>query len=395
MEDIALAALPCEVESDAESEDDDCPQSRSNHLKAEDGTKSNVVDPQTVIRPVLNETLLAQLWSQVDDASPSTKPKKREWSPAVRDYVRRAFEPAAAIPIISEDNVREKLREIILSFVERDTLDKVDWPFFPLPQELLQQEQQLDEPTFAARNAMDMYTCHLCYSQYLDWLDLLDHLNEFHDIEEVRIGRITALDRDVEFYTKPSTLAETLETTIPFKCICGVPTKKGISVACTNCQSFQHADCYYSQEESIPKHHKCKECSDEMIRRERPCDACRRRKSRCVIKEGALLCDLCEFRKQECTFVQSPLPSKSKIVDNDKKDSPKVEMVKAMTEDAEGQRDAGTVSPQTVIDLNPEAQPPAPTLFPEEPAIMALEISPEEFQCSICPNSFSTRRRFK
>lgn len=57
-------------------------------------------------------------------------------------------------------------------------------------------------------------------------------------------------------------------------------------------------------------------------RRERPCDACRRRKSRCVINEGAALCVLCEFHKQECTFVQSPLPRKRKVVGDGKKDSP-------------------------------------------------------------------------
>ncbi|KAF2281222.1 uncharacterized protein EI97DRAFT_367223 [Westerdykella ornata] len=57
-------------------------------------------------------------------------------------------------------------------------------------------------------------------------------------------------------------------------------------------------------------------------RRERPCDACRRRKSRCVINEGRKLCVLCEFHKQECTFVQSPLPRKRKVVDDGNKDSP-------------------------------------------------------------------------
>jgi hypothetical protein len=62
--------------------------------------------------------------------------------------------------------------------------------------------------------------------------------------------------------------------------------------------------------------------SNVRSRRERPCDACRRRKSRCVIHEGAALCVLCEFHKQECTFVQSPLPRKRKVVDGDKKDSP-------------------------------------------------------------------------
>ncbi|KAF2088319.1 hypothetical protein K490DRAFT_11100, partial [Saccharata proteae CBS 121410] len=59
-------------------------------------------------------------------------------------------------------------------------------------------------------------------------------------------------------------------------------------------------------------------------RRERPCDACRRRKSRCVIHEGAQLCVLCEFHKQQCTFVQSPLPRKRKItLDGRKEDSSK------------------------------------------------------------------------
>lgn len=63
-------------------------------------------------------------------------------------------------------------------------------------------------------------------------------------------------------------------------------------------------------------------------RRERPCDACRRRKSRCVIHEGALLCVLCEFHKQECTFVQSPLPRKRKInLDGQKEEGAKKRLV--------------------------------------------------------------------
>lgn len=47
-------------------------------------------------------------------------------------------------------------------------------------------------------------------------------------------------------------------------------------------------------------------------RRERPCDACRKRKSRCVIHDGALLCVLCDFHKQDCTFVEAPQPRKRK-----------------------------------------------------------------------------------
>jgi hypothetical protein len=48
-------------------------------------------------------------------------------------------------------------------------------------------------------------------------------------------------------------------------------------------------------------------------RKDRPCDACRKRKSRCVINDGAKLCVLCEFHHQECTFLQTPVPRKRKL----------------------------------------------------------------------------------
>lgn len=46
--------------------------------------------------------------------------------------------------------------------------------------------------------------------------------------------------------------------------------------------------------------------------RSRPCDACRRRKNRCVVKEGADKCVLCDFRDQDCTFVENIAPRKRK-----------------------------------------------------------------------------------
>lgn len=48
-------------------------------------------------------------------------------------------------------------------------------------------------------------------------------------------------------------------------------------------------------------------------RRDRPCDACRRRKSRCVLNEGQTVCVLCCFHNQDCTFVQSPQPRRRKV----------------------------------------------------------------------------------
>ncbi|KAG9233883.1 fungal-specific transcription factor domain-containing protein [Amylocarpus encephaloides] len=56
-------------------------------------------------------------------------------------------------------------------------------------------------------------------------------------------------------------------------------------------------------------------------RRDRPCDACRRRKSRCVVNEGQTSCVLCQFHIQDCTFVQSPQPRKRKLNTEGKEES--------------------------------------------------------------------------
>ena len=53
--------------------------------------------------------------------------------------------------------------------------------------------------------------------------------------------------------------------------------------------------------------------SNVRSRKDRPCDACRRRKSKCVINEGQSSCVLCQFHSQDCTFVQSPQPRKRKL----------------------------------------------------------------------------------
>ncbi|KAK5172154.1 Fungal specific transcription factor [Saxophila tyrrhenica] len=49
-------------------------------------------------------------------------------------------------------------------------------------------------------------------------------------------------------------------------------------------------------------------------RRERPCDGCRKRKSKCVLQESRK-CVLCEFHKQDCTFVEQAQPRKRKLVE--------------------------------------------------------------------------------
>lgn len=45
----------------------------------------------------------------------------------------------------------------------------------------------------------------------------------------------------------------------------------------------------------------------------RPCDACRRRKSKCMLNSpGATSCMLCTHHNQSCTFLEDPVPRKKK-----------------------------------------------------------------------------------
>jgi hypothetical protein len=42
----------------------------------------------------------------------------------------------------------------------------------------------------------------------------------------------------------------------------------------------------------------------------RPCDTCKRKKGRCVFKDGVQTCMLCQAYNLECTFVEAPKPRK-------------------------------------------------------------------------------------
>src|ERR1700761_300079 len=46
----------------------------------------------------------------------------------------------------------------------------------------------------------------------------------------------------------------------------------------------------------------------------RPCDACRKRKSRCEITEGESICVLCKFHRQPCLFQENPQPRKKRKI---------------------------------------------------------------------------------
>ncbi|ORY03682.1 SAC3/GANP/Nin1/mts3/eIF-3 p25 family-domain-containing protein [Clohesyomyces aquaticus] len=74
-------------------------------------------------------------------APPVTKPKKAAWPPAVREYVQRAFEPQNAIEGVTPADMEAKLKQTIQYFAELNYLDQLDWPSYPLPQKLVQDER--------------------------------------------------------------------------------------------------------------------------------------------------------------------------------------------------------------------------------------------------------------
>ncbi|KAH9208787.1 fungal-specific transcription factor domain-containing protein [Leptodontidium sp. 2 PMI_412] len=52
-------------------------------------------------------------------------------------------------------------------------------------------------------------------------------------------------------------------------------------------------------------------------RRDRPCDACRRRKSRCIIPQDTETCIMCQSRSEQCTFIQNPQRRKRRRVEDE------------------------------------------------------------------------------
>ena len=68
-------------------------------------------------------------------------------------------------------------------------------------------------------------------------------------------------------------------------------------------------------------------------RRERPCDACRKRKSKCVTHEGQNnVCVACSVHGQDCTYIEDPQPRKRRLESGGKDaDLPKRRSVQYMT----------------------------------------------------------------
>ncbi|KAK4544101.1 hypothetical protein LTR36_004599 [Oleoguttula mirabilis] len=69
------------------------------------------------------------------------KPQKVSWSPDVRLYVQRAFEPDNAIPGIDLPMMQEKLKVVITQAAETGQLQGIDWSTYPLPQDLIKADR--------------------------------------------------------------------------------------------------------------------------------------------------------------------------------------------------------------------------------------------------------------
>ncbi len=62
--------------------------------------------------------------------------------------------------------------------------------------------------------------------------------------------------------------------------------------------------------------------SPNSTRLDRACDACQRRKSRCVINLDSASCVMCDFHNQACTFVEGTVPRKQKPANPSNADTP-------------------------------------------------------------------------
>ncbi|KAL8691401.1 MAG: hypothetical protein Q9218_003367 [Villophora microphyllina] len=98
-------------------------------------------------------------------------------------------------------------------------------------------------------------------------------------------------------------------------------------------------------------------------RRERPCDACRKRKSKCVMNESAPgTCTACATHSQKCTFVEDPQPRKRRLdqdgkeVDSSKRRST-LESHNINVADIKAGIKAESEAPKTWIDLNGNIRP--------------------------------------
>ena len=66
---------------------------------------------------------------------------KRDWPPAVRAYVSRAFALENNVPGVGREEMETRLKKVISEAAASDTLLTVDWINLPLPQHMIMQDR--------------------------------------------------------------------------------------------------------------------------------------------------------------------------------------------------------------------------------------------------------------
>ncbi|GAB7339935.1 hypothetical protein MBLNU457_6455t1 [Dothideomycetes sp. NU457] len=99
--------------------------------------------------PVNARTTLSRPTPIMTDPPKPAAPAKVDWPQPVRDYVSRAFMADNAIRGVHKDAMSAKLKEVISAAAANNALHTIDWPTYPLPQELVRAERVGQTPTSA------------------------------------------------------------------------------------------------------------------------------------------------------------------------------------------------------------------------------------------------------
>lgn len=72
---------------------------------------------------------------------PATAADKPVWSPDLRQYVQRAFDPSSNVAGVKSSEMQEKLKAVITWAAEGNRMASIDWDTYPMPQQLILQER--------------------------------------------------------------------------------------------------------------------------------------------------------------------------------------------------------------------------------------------------------------
>ena len=74
--------------------------------------------------------------------APPPQPPRREWSPAVRQYVQRAFAERNGVSGVTRSEMEAKLKDVISGAATSNSLETINWDNYPLPQHIILEERK-------------------------------------------------------------------------------------------------------------------------------------------------------------------------------------------------------------------------------------------------------------